>query len=193
MSIVEIDQTITLWLNSLGTEALDPFWKFLSTARVWYPLYGLIMGFIIYRLGWKRGLIVVASLFLAVIATDQLSGLVKAYFQRLRPCFDPWMLEHGVRHPIKPGHLYGFFSSHASNTFGFAIASYMGLRNDKAHRYTAYAWVIMLWAALVSLSRVMLAAHFVGDILVGAAFGLLIGSLIALMAGSLCERVGVTN
>lgn len=185
MSIVELDQSVTLWLNNLGTEALDPFWTFLSNARVWYPMYGLIMGFIIYRLGWKKGLIVVASLFLAVIATDQLSGLVKASFQRLRPCFDPWMLEHGVRHPIKPGHLYGFFSSHASNTFGFAIASFIGLKNDKGHRYCFYAWFIMLWATLVSLSRVMLAAHFVGDILVGAIFGLFIGYIIALIAGSI--------
>lgn len=182
MSIVELDQQLTLWLNSLGTEALDPFWTFLSNAKVWYPMYGLIMGFIIYRLGWKKGLIVVASLFVAVIATDQLSGLVKESFQRLRPCFDPWMLDHGVRHPIKPGHLYGFFSSHASNTFGFAIASYIGLKNDKGHRYGVYAWFIILWATLVSLSRVMLAAHFVGDILVGAIFGLVIGAAIAGLA-----------
>ena len=187
MSIVELDQSVTLWLNSLGTEALDPFWTFLSNAKVWYPMYGLIMGFIIYRLGWKKGLIVVASLFVAVIATDQLSGLVKESFQRLRPCFDPWMLEHGVRHPIKPGHLYGFFYSHASNTFGFAIASLIGLKNDKAHRYGVYAWFIMLWATLVSLSRVMLAAHFVGDILVGAIFGLFIGYIIALIAGCIIQ------
>ena len=189
--MIELDRQITLWINSLGCESWDGFWMFLSNARVWYPLYGLIMGFIIYRLGWKKGLIVVASLFLAVIATDQLSGLVKAYFQRLRPCFDPWMLEHGVRHPIKPGHLYGFFSSHAANTFGFAIASYIGLAVDKKHHYSIYAWCIMVWATLVSLSRVMLAAHFVGDILVGAVFGLLIGSLIALLARFLCRRVGV--
>ena len=182
MSIVELDQQLTLWINSLGTEWFDGFWKFLSNAPVWYPMYGLIMGFIIYRLGWKKGLIVVASLFLAVIATDQLSGLVKASFQRLRPCFDPWMLEHGVRHPIKPGHLYGFFSSHASNTFGFAIASLIGFRNDTKHTYTAYGWCIMIWAVLVSLSRVMLAAHFVGDIIVGAVFGLVIGAAIAGLA-----------
>lgn len=189
MSIVELDQSVTLWLNHLGTEALDPFWMFLSNAKVWYPMYGLIMGFIIYRLGWKKGLIVVASLFVAVIATDQLSGLVKESFQRLRPCFDPWMLDHGVRHPIKPGHLYGFFSSHASNTFGFAIASLIGLNNDKAHRYGVYAWFIMLWATLVSLSRVMLAAHFVGDILVGAVFGLVLGAAIAGLARFIIVKV----
>ena len=182
MSIVELDQSVTLWLNNLGTEALDPFWTFLSNAKVWFPFYAVVMGFIIWKLGWKKGLIVVVSLFLAVLATDQLSGLVKASFQRLRPCFDPWMLEHGVRHPIKPGHPYGFFSSHAANTFGFAIASLIGFKNDSKHGYTAYGWGVMIWAALVSLSRVMLAAHFVGDILVGALFGLVIGAAIAGLA-----------
>lgn len=182
MNIVEIDREVTLWVNTLGTEAVDPVWKFMSNAKVWFPVYAVIMGFIIWRLGWKKGLIVVASLFLAVLATDQLSGLVKESFQRLRPCFDPWMLEHGVRHPIKPGHPYGFFSSHAANTFGFAIASLIGFRNDTKHTYAVYGQCIMAWAVLVSLSRVMLAAHFVGDILVGTIFGLVIGAAVAGLA-----------
>ena len=38
-----------------------------------------------------------------------------------------------------------------------------------------------VWAALVSLSRVFLGRHFLGDILVGAAVGLLLGYLFALI------------
>jgi membrane-associated phospholipid phosphatase len=33
----------------------------------------------------------------------------------------------------------------------------------------------MIWAAVMSLSRVMLAAHYLGDILVGCLFGLAVG------------------
>ena len=37
----------------------------------------------------------------------------------------------------------------------------------------------MLWAMLVSLSRTMLAAHYLGDILVGSLFGLAMGFALA--------------
>jgi membrane-associated phospholipid phosphatase len=37
----------------------------------------------------------------------------------------------------------------------------------------------MLWAMLVSLSRTMLAAHYLGDILVGSLFGLTLGLTLA--------------
>ena len=179
MSIVEIDQQVTLWLNTLGTDTLDPFWKFLSNDRIWFPAYAIVMVFIIWRLGWKKGLIVVASLILTVIATDQLSTLIKEGIQRLRPCYDPWMLEHGVRTPANFREHFGFFSSHSANTFGFAIASLIGFRNDSKHTYAAYGWCVMLWAVLVSFSRIMLAAHYVGDIVAGAIFGLAVGTAIA--------------
>ena len=189
MSIVEIDQEVTLWINTLGTEAVDPVWKFLSNAKVWFPVYAVIMGFIIWRLGWKKGLIVVASLFLTVFLTDQLSGLIKDSVQRLRPCYDPWMIDHGVRSALKPRSQYGFFSSHAANTFGFAILSLMCFKMDKKHTYQIYGWCVMIWATLVSLSRVMLAAHFLGDILVGAVFGLVIGAAVAGLARSVIKKL----
>ena len=182
MSITGIDHSVTLWLNTLGSESMDPFWKFLSNDRVWFPVYAAVMVFIIWKLGWKKGLVVVASLFLAVLATDQLSTLVKEGIQRLRPCYDPWMLEHGIRTPAKFREQFGFFSSHASNTFGFAIASLMGLRYSTRRICTVYGVCVMSWAVLVSFSRIVLAAHYVGDIAAGAAFGLLTGAAVALLA-----------
>lgn len=184
--MIQLDREITLWLNSLGGP--DGFWIFLSNARVWFPLYAIIGGFLIYRLGWKKGLVVIASLALLVFATDQLSVLVKDSVQRLRPCYDTWMLENGVHFAYKPRSHYGFFSSHASNTFGFAIASYLGFKNDSTHTYKPYLWGIMAWAVLVSLSRIMLAAHFMGDILAGAIFGLVLGYAISMLARIAVKR-----
>ena len=89
------------------------------------------------------------------------------------------MLEHGVRTPANFREHFGFFSSHSANTFGFAIASLIGFRNDSKHTYAAYGWCVMLWAVLVSFSRIMLAAHYVGDIVAGAIFGLAVGTAIA--------------
>lgn len=179
IDIIQIDQAATLWINKLDTPALYPLWLGLSDAKIWFPAYALVMAFIIWKLGWKKGLLVSVSLVLCVVLTDQLSGVVKDSVARLRPCFNSWMVENGVLIPYgQAGGLYGFFSSHAANVFGFAAVTSLGLSlNGKPVK--AYAWGVYIWAGLVSLSRIMMAAHFLGDVLVGIAFGLLIGSLLA--------------
>ena len=47
---------------------------------------------------------------------------------------------------------------------------------------------IFLWAALVSLSRVMLAAHFFGDIFVGTLFGLAVGLFCAALGRGVIRK-----
>lgn len=179
IDIVQIDQAATLWINKLDTPALYPLWLVLSDTKIWFLAYGLIMGFIIWKLGWKKGILVVLGIILCVVLTDQLSGVVKDSVARLRPCFNSWMVENGVLIPYgQAGGLYGFFSSHAANVFGFAAITTLGLGlNGKPVK--AYTWGVFIWAGLVSLSRIMMAAHFLGDVLVGVVFGLLIGSLLA--------------
>lgn len=176
--LIGLDRQFTLWLNGLDQAPPCSLWLLLSDARIWFPAYGVVMALLLWRLGWKRGLIVIASLFVTVLLADQLSGLVKHGLERLRPCYDLEMLENGLQVPYgKAGGFFGFFSSHAGNCFGFAVSSWLGFRwNDPSgKKYRAYGWGVFLWAALVSLSRVMLAAHFFGDVLVGALFGLAVG------------------
>ena len=152
IDIVQIDQAATLWINKLDTPALYPLWMVLSDAKIWFPAYALVMAFIIWKLGWKKGLLVSVSLILCVVLTDQLSVLVKDSVARLRPCYNTWMV--------------------------FAAGSSLGLKlNGKA--VPAYAWGVFIWASLVSLGRIMMAAHFLGDVLVGVVFGLSIGVILA--------------
>lgn len=180
--IIELDQQATLWINGLNSSFTDPLWTLLSDAKVWFPAYFIVMLLMVIRMGWKKGLVCVLSIILMVVLVDQLSGFVKEGVMRLRPCYNTWMLEHGLEWPYgRPG-FFGFFSSHAANTMGFAVTSWMGFRNDSTHRYTTYGWCVFLWAGLVCLSRIMMAAHFLGDVLTGIAFGLLMGWLIGLLA-----------
>ena len=179
--LVQLDQQITLWINQHNPSALNGVWHFMSGVKEWIPLYVLMIGVVIWRLGWKKGLAVILTIIVGVVLTDQIANLFKNGFMRLRPCRDPWMIAHGVLCPdgVLSG-LYGFFSGHASNAFGFAAGTWAGLQlNDRSHRYGLYGCFIILWAALVSLSRVMLAAHYLGDILVGSIFGLCLGYALA--------------
>lgn len=191
--LVQIDRQFSLWLNQGNPQCLDGFWSFFSGTREWIPLYILVMVFLIWKLGWKKGLIVILTIILGVVLTDRLSVFVKESVLRPRPCRDAWMIAQGVRTPDGViGGLHGFFSSHASNVFGFASGTWLGLKlNDREHSYGLYAWFVFIWAAIVSLSRVMLAAHYFGDITVGALFGTVMGAVLAFCARWLIVKAKV--
>ena len=181
--LIGIDQEITLWINGFHSAWSDPFWMFMSDVRIWFPAYGVILGMMLYRLGWKKGLVVLLSCILTVVLADQISYHIKEGLDRLRPYYTTELLQRGLHWPQNRSSFFGFFSGHASNAWGFAICSYLGFRlNDRTRNYAVYGWGICLWAALVSLSRVMMAAHFFGDILVGTLFGLAVGTFCAALA-----------
>ena len=188
-SLIQIDQAITLWINRFHSAPSDQFWMFLSNIRIWFIAYGAIMVVMVRRLGWKRGLLVILSCILTVVICDQVSSHVKDGVQRLRPLYTTAMLQGGLHWPLGRYDFFGFFSGHASNSFGFAACSWLGFRlNDPSRSYKAYGWCAFLWAALVSLSRVMVAAHYFGDILTGTLFGLSVGLLTAGLAHGAVRR-----
>ena len=187
--LIGIDQDITLWINGFHSAWSDPVWRFFSDVRIWFPAYGIIMAMMIYRLGWKKGLIVLLSCILTVVLTDQISYHIKEGVDRLRPYYTTEMLQRGLHWPLNRSSFFGFFSGHASNTFGFAICSFLGFRlNDRSCRYRIYGLGIFIWAILVSLSRVMMAAHYFGDVTVGMLFGLSVGLLMAGIAHAVIRR-----
>ncbi len=187
--LIGIDQDITLWLNGFHSPWGDQFWMFMSNVRIWFPMYGVIMGMMIYRLGWKKGLVVVLSCILAVVLTDQFSYHIKESIDRLRPFYTSDLLERGLHWPLNRTGFFGFFSGHASNAFGFAMCSFLGFRlNDRSRKYTVYGWCIFAWAALVALSRVMMAAHYFGDIFVGTLFGMAVGLFCATLARGVIRK-----
>jgi undecaprenyl-diphosphatase len=68
------------------------------------------------------------------------------------------------------GGLYGFFSSHAANSFG--IATFFYLTQKKHSNLFKF---LFLWALIVSYSRVYIGVHFPIDIVVGICFGIFSG------------------
>lgn len=183
-----LDQDLTLQLNAIHAPWSDHLWQFFSTREVWFPMYLLIAVFLVIRLGWKRGLLAIASIIATIVCCDQLANLVKDAVCRLRPCRDPLMVERGIRLLEGKGNLYGFFSAHAANSFGFAVCSLMAFKGDRSFWGRGYGPLIILWAVLVGVSRIFVGKHYLGDVLVGTMVGILTGWLFGKAARYLNER-----
>lgn len=146
-------------------------------------MYVGILALLIWKLGWKKGLIVIAAALVTFGLCDQVSNLVKHAVGRIRPLHDGFMVANGL-HILEKGGGYSFFSAHAANAFGLACSTFVGLFSGLKQRPAWMKWYggwMFFWSTMVSISRIFVGKHYLGDvlvgILVGAAFGLLAGYL----------------
>lgn len=186
--IHRLDQDITIWINGFHSEISDGIWAFLSNIPVWIPLYVLIIAFILRRLGWRKGGIVVLSAVLTVVFCSSFSYYMKELTERLRPLLDTYMLENSL-HVLETGGKYTFFSAHSANAFGLATSTYLGLRMDQRAEYKVYAISMYTWATLVAVSRIFVGKHYLGDVIVGICVGIVAGLLFAWVARRLAMRI----
>ena len=186
-NLEQIDKLATLEINSWNSAVTDPIWAFLSDIPVWIPMYVIIVVFLIQRLGWKKGLVVVAAAALTFGFCDQSSNFIKALTERLRPCNDPYMIYNGLN-ILERGGVYGFFSAHAANAFGLATSTLIGFRTDTRLKYRGYAAWMYTWATLVAVSRIFVGKHFLGDVIVGTMAGLMAGYIFGSLAKIIIKR-----
>ena len=169
-----LDQLITLEINSWHSAITDPIWWFFSNKWVWIPMYVAIVALLIWRLGWKKGLIAIGAAVLTFVFCDQFSNLIKEAVGRIRPLHDEFMLANGI-HILEKGGRLSFFSAHSANSFGLSAGTLTCLRDDKRMTYKWYARWMFFWAAMVSISRIFVGKHYLGDVIVGIIVGYLAG------------------
>ena len=179
--ILRIDTELFLYLNNLGTSSFDAFWSFLSRkeANVAVYLSGIIFflknkGFKSYKIKSLDVFYIFSIVLVMILISDQSANIFKDSFQRLRPCHDE-LIKDSVR-LVKEGcgGKHGFFSAHASNSFSLAV--FFGLLFKDFSKYPIY--FTLIFASLISYSRVYLGVHYPLDIIFGALFGMINGLVI---------------
>ncbi len=168
-TLKQIDTELFLMLNSVHAPFWDKLMWHISGKLEWLPFYLLLIVLIIRRYKWKS-VVVFVGLAITIVLADRISVVgFKEVFQRLRPSHDPQIshLVHIVNN-YRGGH-YGFVSSHAANSFGLAVFMACLFKN----KY--WTITLLLWAFIVSYSRIYLGVHFPGDIIGGAILGSLCG------------------
>lgn len=172
MEFISYDEQLFLYLNNLGSSEFDAFWVFISGKWSWVPLYAVLLYLLYKHFGLKKLGYIIIFLVLGVLVSDQVSGFFKYGFMRLRPCYDENFIPY--MRIVECGGKYGFYSSHASNTFFLAtFLSYL-LKN----KYAYFTGAIFAWASVVSYSRIYLGVHFPTDIAMGALMGSIIGGVL---------------
>ena len=187
--IIDLDKSLFIFLNSLGSEFFDNFWLYISAKDTWIWLY--LFSLILLLTGKKENFIQLGfsyydikptyinwfyfllGIILLIVFTDQSSNMFKDYFQRLRPCHDPDLLNLFRIVKESCGGLYSFFSAHAANSFAFA--TFIFFMTKKSYRNLSS--LLFAWALIVSYSRIYIGVHFPLDIIFGAVYGIIAGFL----------------
>ncbi len=171
-SIKQIDTRLFLSINSFHTEALDRIMWILSNDFFIYPFAAAVLFYLYKRSGARTAAIALLGIGFCVAGSDLSANLVKHSVKRYRPSHN--LLLKDKVHMVNDykGGIYGFYSSHASNTFSITMLLYLlippGLNKKK--------WLVLfLVPVLISYSRVYLGVHYPSDVMAGAMAGVAIG------------------
>lgn len=176
-----LDDKILLLFNGHHSPPIDSLMVFLSARNTWIPFYLALAILLLYRMGWKRGLLMIAGCLLAVGLADYISAsIIRPAVQRLRPPFsDIAPLVKTVSGEVPRS--FSFPSCHAANSFAAAVFLML------AYRKRWFTAMIMTWAVIHSLTRLYLGVHFPSDIVAGAVIGAIFGA-VSYIACSSCIK-----
>lgn len=182
--LIQLDKDLLLYLHNLGSPTWDPFWLFMTEKFYQIPLYVVLLIFFFRYLGVKGTLITLLVVAALITATDQFSSIAKnVLFQRPRPCRAVGVEEFMRSIEVYCGR-FGYFSGHASSSMGLAFFTGLTLQ----HRLKYIFPFMVVWACIVSYSRIYLGVHYPADVITGMVMGILLGSAAYKLHGYLINR-----
>ncbi len=162
-TILNWDKDLFLYLNGFHSDFWDTIMLLVTRKETWMPLFAVILYYLIknYR---SKAIIIVIALVLLILAADQISGLMKIGFQRLRPVHDP-AIEHLAHNVLRKGGLYGFVSSHAANSVALLVFL------SAIFKRRSFFVLMLVWSLAFMYSRIYSGVHYPLDIVFGALLG----------------------
>jgi len=179
----EADTRLLLAINGANSATADSFWFWAANKWTWIPFYAILLLLLFRR--FRKQILLLLPLTAAMIAcSDQLSSLMKATTERLRPCHDPSLqaLIHTVND--RCGGMYGFVSSHAANTMALAVFIVLITNGRKAYLAAA----LCCYVVINGYSRIYLGAHFPVDVVGGWMIGAIIGMIFSTFVLNILSR-----
>lgn len=169
--LISLDQQLLLFLNGLGSSTFDPFWLLVTGKWFWIPFYVILLYLVYKSFPLRKFLFIIVFIAIGITISDQLASIFKHGIERYRPCHTDSLVER-MRLVICGGN-YGFYSAHASTSF--FVVSYVSILIGKKYKYLPY--ILLVWASIVSYSRIYLGVHFPFDVAFGATVGFLLGGV----------------
>lgn len=161
----------TVWIGDWA----DVLMPLLRDQRTWYPLYALLLIYLVWKFRWQAlPLLLLAGV--TIVISDQLSSnFLKEFIGRIRPCHEPRLagiMQLRVGYCPQSG---SFTSSHAVNHFSLAALFFFTMKPW----FRQWRYLLFVWAAAICYAQVYVGVHYPGDVLAGGILGILIGGMIA--------------
>lgn len=169
-----LDRQLFLLINACNSPVFDLLMDYVSQMWIFLPLFFYWLYLVYNKAGLKKLLILLSFLVVLIALTDQTSNQIKHAVKRYRPSHN---LEIRAQvHSVNgyKGGKYGFFSGHATNSFGVAMLLFLLFKKNKFWLRLSF----FLWATLTAYSRIYLGVHYPSDIFVGMLVGIFWGFIV---------------
>lgn len=169
--IQSLEESLLLLINHDGGAFADQFWWLVSKPQTWIFTAVVVIISLMWRIRKPKDIILFVLCFgvMLMLADNIPAHYARPFFARPRPSHNEHLIPllHFVNNYT--GGDYGFFSSHASNSF--SIVTLIAL----LFRKRSLTITLFLWATLLCVSRLYLGVHYVGDLLAGTVYGVVLG------------------
>lgn len=188
-SILEFDRHLLSFFNGSNSLFADNWMLVLTSGFTWIPLYLSLLYLVVKNNEtMAQILLVIGCSALCVALADGVADFIaKPLVGRWRPSNDPIFkytvsVVNGIR-----GNDYGFFSAHAANTFSIAVFFCCLVKS----RVLGVAMV--LWSLANCYTRMYLGLHYPIDIIVGLAWGGIVGIAVYFLYCLIYNRISPKN